>query len=228
VAPDSETLAVIRELAPQLARLSGERIRVELLKLLVAPDPLPVARILLEDHIFDAILETRDSPDILERLLPLDAPEQGGPRPILRLAGLLAPGSAEAAALRLKLSNKERRHLTLLLSDGAPLPPGAGRGLRRRLLQDHGGENYGNLLRLSAAKGDLKSEDLEAYLAEREELSGLIFPIQGRDLRELGVKTGPEIGRLLTQLEDWWDAEDCRPDRAACLARLSRLLAGGK
>lgn len=224
VAPEPETLAVIRELAPQLARLSGERVRVELLKLLAAPDPLPVVEIILTDGIFAAILETRNDAEMLERILPLDGPEQGGPRPILRLACLLAPNSAEAATLRLKLSNRERRELTLLLSDRTPALDGAGRGLRRRLIRDYGAESYGDLLRLAVAKGELRETTLAQYLGEATELSKLVFPIQGRDLRELGIKTGPEIGRLLAQLEDWWDSEDCRPDRGTCLTRLSKLL----
>ena len=42
VPPEPATLAVLRDLAPQLASLSGERLRSELLRLLEAPDPLPV------------------------------------------------------------------------------------------------------------------------------------------------------------------------------------------
>jgi poly(A) polymerase len=49
------------------------------------------------------------------------------------------------------------------------------------------------------------------------------LPVQGRDLKKLGVPTGPEVGRLLAQVEDWWIAQDFHPDRAACLERLHQL-----
>ena len=92
------------------------------------------------------------------------------------------------------------------------------------MIQDLGAEGFGDLLRMAVAKGELHETTLAQYLGEVTALSKLVFPIQGRDLRDLGIKTGPEIGRLLAQLEDWWDSEDCRPDRGACLAKLSQLL----
>jgi poly(A) polymerase len=47
------------------------------------------------------------------------------------------------------------------------------------------------------------------------------FPIAGADLLAAGIKPGPEMGRLLAELEAWWVAADFLPDRDACLARLS-------
>jgi hypothetical protein len=41
-APDPEGLAAAGELAPKATKLSGERVRAELLRLLAAPDPVPV------------------------------------------------------------------------------------------------------------------------------------------------------------------------------------------
>ena len=35
---------------------------------------------------------------------------------------------------------------------------------------------------------------------------------------------GPDRGRLLRALEDWWIARAFQPDRAACLAELERRL----
>jgi poly(A) polymerase len=46
------------------------------------------------------------------------------------------------------------------------------------------------------------------------------FPLSGADLQAAGMKPGPEMGRLLSELEAWWVAADFSPDRAACLAQL--------
>ena len=46
-APDLDGLAAASDLAPHLAALSGERVRNELLRLLAAPDPVPVVDIML-------------------------------------------------------------------------------------------------------------------------------------------------------------------------------------
>jgi len=40
------------------------------------------------------------------------------------------------------------------------------------------------------------------------------------------VAPGPEVGRLLAEVEAWWEAGDFRADRAACLAELGRRIAG--
>ena len=54
------------------------------------------------------------------------------------------------------------------------------------------------------------------------------MPISGDDLLERGVPAGPRIGELLRAVEDWWLARDLQPDRAACLAYLTSLLAEGE
>ena len=46
-APDPEGLAAASALAPEATKLSGERVRQELLRLLAAPDPVPAARTVL-------------------------------------------------------------------------------------------------------------------------------------------------------------------------------------
>jgi poly(A) polymerase len=46
------------------------------------------------------------------------------------------------------------------------------------------------------------------------------FPVAGRDAGALGLPSGPRVGALLRAVEAWWIAEDFRPGRAECLARL--------
>lgn len=42
-----------------------------------------------------------------------------------------------------------------------------------------------------------------------------------------GLARGPGIGQWLAALEQWWAAEEFRPDRAACLTELERRLERG-
>ena len=30
------------------------------------------------------------------------------------------------------------------------------------------------------------------------------FPVVGRDILDLGIKAGPEVGKLLSKAENWW------------------------
>ena len=48
---------------------------------------------------------------------------------------------------------------------------------------------------------------------------------KGQDLVAEGVAEGPELGRLLGQIEAWWLAEGREPGREACLTHLRQLRA---
>jgi poly(A) polymerase len=41
------------------------------------------------------------------------------------------------------------------------------------------------------------------------------------------VPEGPELGRLLNEVEEWWAERDFRPPRKDCLARLRELASAG-
>ena len=45
----------------------------------------------------------------------------------------------------------------------------------------------------------------------------------GADALKMGLKPGPEVGRLLEAVERWWIDGDFQADRAACLAKLQQL-----
>ncbi len=49
-----------------------------------------------------------------------------------------------------------------------------------------------------------------------------VFPLRGQDALDLGVPQGPEISRLLGEIEAWWIEGGFDADRKACLAELKR------
>ena len=234
--PDPETLEVAADLAPQLAQLSGERVRDELFRLLEAPDPLPVVEIVIARRILRAVMPTLGDVALLRALLRAEAP--GAPiDPVLRLAALVAPGRAGAEALagRLRLSNRQRFALAYLLDpplDPWAPDPGARVTLkdRHRAVRKLGAPLFQKLLRLSWARHHLSDERtrpdaaFEAALAEAERLAGIAFPLFGRDALALGVREGPELGRLLDAVEAWWADRDFAPSREACLAQMKELI----
>jgi tRNA nucleotidyltransferase/poly(A) polymerase len=86
-------------------------------------------------------------------------------------------------------------------------------------------------LRLSWARHHLGDEiaepgpAFEAALAEVIRLATIEFAVFGRDALALGVRQGPELGRLLDAVEAWWAERDFAPSREDCLARLKELIA---
>jgi poly(A) polymerase len=52
------------------------------------------------------------------------------------------------------------------------------------------------------------------------------FPLSGRDVMDAGVAEGPEVGRVLAQVEDWWIGGDFSADESACRERLKAVITG--
>jgi len=246
VAPDPQTLVVARDLAPRLAGLSGERVRSELLRLLAAPDPVPVLETMLAGDILAAILPEIEGTAALARLMDLDLPEREDP--VLRLSALLRPGAAVARAIaqRLRLSNAETDELELVGDPAATLgeaaavltrgldDPVLSRALTIALYRTDAARVRDALViafvRLVAENPSSEAAalaGLRAALAVADRWQPRRFPLAGADVLALGFPSGPQVGVLLRAVEDWWIAEDFAPNRDACLKRLGAL-AGSK
>jgi poly(A) polymerase len=223
--PDETALAACAAAATGLADLSGERVAGEMLRLLAAPDPAPTLRLMAERGVLAHALPARAD---IPRLAALVAVEQTalGADALRRLGALQANGAegAERIADRLKLSNAERERLLRLAGVPADLTPDLDGPARRRLLYRLGSDAFRDAVALAWAeavrngKATPTAEDWRALLRDAESWSQPKLPVKGRDLVALGVAPGPEVGRLLAEIEVWWVAGGFRADRAACLA----------
>lgn len=226
------SLEACRALASRVPRLSVERVWSEMKKLLAAPDPAPVVRKMAEIGALASVLPDPVGVDRLDRLVPVEKkasarwPSIAGDA-IRRTGALLPPDgtSAGKAARHLKVSTAERARL-VSIADGLGQPPDmttgpALRRLRRRLSQ----EKLVDLALVLWAESE-NEEPSAAAIEIALTWTPPDFPLSGRDVTALDVKTGPDIGRLLTAVEDWWIAEDFAPDRDACLARLQDMMDG--
>lgn len=230
--PDSDGMAACRQMAPRLANLSAERVWAELRRLLEAPAAGPVLRLMAGAGVLQVILPEAAAFDRLDRLVDIEAaegrkrPDLVQPDPVRRLGALVdvdAKG-ADALARRLRTSNAARDRLTGL-EEGLRTPPESWdeKAVRRLLYRMHPDRLVDFALVLWA--GGLTEPPWDAVLAEAQDWTPPVFPIAGRDVSTLGIAQGPRIGELLAAVEAWWIAEDFKPDRAACLARL-RVEAG--
>ena len=193
---DDEGLDACVERANDLMALSRERIAAELTKLLVARSAVPVITLMHERGIFRPILPEVDAGGV-RRLRDLAEREQAAgvaPDAIRRLTALVPPETAEGVGARLKLSNADRRRLTL--ANG-----GAGEEGPRGLAYRFGIEVA--LDRLLLAGADVSA--LADWVAPR-------LPLGGGELVSRGLDKGPLVARTLKQVETRWIAEGF-PDR---------------
>ena len=235
--PDPAILEIAAELAPNLARLSGERVRDELFKLLSAEDPVPVVDVMIArgilQHVLPVATGTPDAPTVLRAVLRAETPGEA-PDPLVRLAALVKPDGAEAswAAERLRLSNKGRRALIAMAQPETHINPHLPPRTRWQALRKLGVTLYREVLRLDWARrhaGDdaVPSAAYHRAVDEAEALVSKSFPLRGADVLKLGVPTGPRLGELLDEAETWWAEDGFRASRQDCLARVKALIAGG-
>jgi poly(A) polymerase len=222
---DGAALAACRELAPGIDRLSGERVRQELLRLLETEGAVAALELMRDTGVLRRILPERPHFAGLARLAAAWPAADG----LLRLAVLLRGAGVDKAAVdqiasRLRLSTRERDRLEDLATLALPDPP-AGRRAHRQGLHAHGSALYLDLIRLKAALDGRDPAELHAVEMLAASWQPPTFPVGGDDLLARGVPPGPELGALLAGLRCWWRDEDFTPDRATCLAHLDMLLA---
>ena len=204
--PDPEgLLASMRERAG-LARLSRERVRAELLKLLAARRAADAAQVMSEAGLLGPLLGSASNPARLRALTKIE--DEAASDPLLRLAALCLdlPEDADRLGERLRLSNAERQRLAraagaLIELHGATRAPPDDE-LRRLLLQ-HGREAAKDALSLAAARGPNPPQWAKALAFLRSEPEPRL-PFCGDDLIARGVPSGRAIGEALETLKHRW------------------------
>jgi len=217
---DAAARAACRAAVPLVATLSGERIRAELLKLLQARDPVPSLALMAEDGVLARILPATRPLDVLARLVKLERAARVDVDALRRL-GVLVAGDAAGLAARLKFSNEERDRLASFF---APFDLADDGALQRRQLYRMGREPFLDRALVAAALAD-DAAAAKRLTALARKWKPAAFPLKGRDVTALGLAPGPEVGRLLAELEAWWEAGDFAASRRDLMTELKRRAA---
>lgn len=224
-APDSDGLAASAASATSLRKLSGERIRNELLKLLAAPDPAPAIEIMAANGVLAEVVPGAGDTAILRGLLAIETDTDA----LLRLAALMRP-SANAAAVqklaeRWRLSKVEGERLAALFLAPATIGAETDRRRLRRELYAHGGDRVRDWLLLAWAEQAGDGDKFRSLIDAARDWRPVALPVKGADALALGMTAGPEVGEILTAVENWWIDADFTPTRAECLDRLRAISA---
>ncbi len=239
---DLEALEACAERAADVRGLSGERVRGELFRILMAEEPSDVIELMREFGVLAHVLPEAGGSEILRTLnwLETKAIRLDGidPDPTRRLAALVATNAPGAAALadRLKFSNRERRRLITAVAPPMPVTPDVPANGIRRALHRLGIHEVRDLALLGwaaelAPVARLPRPRTEAWLDLLKVINAwqpTAFPLKGRDALALGLRSGPGIGVALRDVEAWWEAGGCVADHEACLQRLTAALAKGE
>lgn len=211
-----------------LAKLSGERIAKEMLRLLAAENPAPVLRVMAASGILAELFPQTANVARLEKLAVLDARNFFAPDPVLRLAALLPDESqaARAIAERWKLSNADRVRLEEVLGGREKIVSYLSIREVRKLLYLLGPRAFKDRVNLRWAEDpkDSNSVQWRALLALADAWVRPDFPLTGRDVMAAGVPEGPLVGRILSEVENWWIDADFTEDEFSLAERLKAVV----
>jgi poly(A) polymerase len=220
-APDATALRACSELRDGLLRLSAERVRSEVLKLLAAPRACEIATLMFEHGYWTTLLGRVVMPMHLERMAALDRAHTRQPEPLTRLAALAAftPDDATHLARRLRLSFDEGDLITHAVDLAHHIEPTLSARALRRLRYETPRRFLIEGLRLAEAR---RPGAWEPLLEAACVLEKPVYPLRGQDLIDRGVQPGPRIGGELRRLEDLWINSDFTLSREALLAQLDQ------
>ena len=222
---EESTYAAIKTIAPNLAKVSKERVQAELTKLLLSAHP---ERILLLKETglsaqivpgFDAVF----APALFSKLSRLPAEKS------LRWAGFLLCQStkqAEAVLKGLKMDNETIGNVSRMI-EGAKETLPLEKPAVRRAMSRYTPYQLEGALKLKELMGSPDAEEIrrlrEEIIRDGDCVSLKDLAVKGRDLLEAGVERGPMVGEILNHLFDLVLLHPEKNDRELLLKEVRRL-----
>lgn len=220
-------LACIRGRAG-LATLSAERLRAEILKLLLADGAVEAAVAMEDGGLLLAVLGGVAYRGPLAVMMAAESALELAPDPIRRLAALAVSVTEDARRLaqRLRLSNAEAKQLDSMGHRWWRLGSMDEATARRRLYR-LGATRFRDRLMQAWSKAGLGADPAPwlnvATLPRRWQPPA--FPLKAEDFIVRGIAEGPALGHVLTIAEDAWLAEDFPLDSARLSAIADQTVA---
>jgi poly(A) polymerase len=231
--PDREGLLAAIRGREGLDRVSRERVRVELLKLVVQPGAAGALAAMAAAGLLQRLTGGVAEIGRLRRASAAEPPPDAVGR--LAAALVLAPPDADRLRERLRLANAEHGRLAAYAVAAAALRDPDGpldAGAIRRIAVEHGASALADALAALAGepRPRLDPDAAAAAAGYRGGAPAPVLPLRGADLRERGFPRGPALGEVLAEARRLWLAEGCptgEDARAALLARLPDPRRGG-
>lgn len=219
--PDAGGLAACVAERAGLEQLSRERVRMELLKLLVARRATPALAAMAEAGLLVPVLGGVPDLAAFENMAKVEAAAGVQPDAVQRLGalGVRIGEDAERLWQRLRLFNAERDRLVSMSEGWWRVSPGDDKAARA-LLYRLGPERFVDRALLAWARSPAAAHDVAWRLlpALPERWAIPVFPLKAADFIKRGVERGPALGAALHEAEEAWIAADFPADEAAISA----------
>jgi poly(A) polymerase len=190
-----------------LAGLSAERVRMEMLKLMVADGAAGAVTAMADGGLLLLILGGVAYPGPFAAMIAAEHALGLEPDPVRRLAALAVAVTEDAKRLgsRLRLTNNETKALDSMGHRWWRLA-GMDEAIARRRLYRLGAERYRDRLMLAWARAgrDANSASWRELALLPQRWSAPKFPLKAADFIARGIAEGPALGQVLALAEDAW------------------------
>ena len=222
--PDAAGLAACIAGRDGLDQLSRERVRMEMMKLLVAPRATPTLAVMSECGLLLRVLGGVPYLAAFENVAKVEAAIATAPDPVQRLAalGVMVAEDAERLWQKLRLTNDEYKRLASMAEGWRRISPVLSEQAQRTLLYRVGPEAFTDHALLGWARSQASAHDAAwkdlATLPRR--WSAPVFPLKAADFIKRGVAKGPALGEVLRAAEAAWIAAGF-PDEQVALGKIA-------
>ena len=218
--PDAAGLAACIAGRGGLDQLSRERVRMELMKLLVAPHAAPTLTAMADAGLLLRFLGGVPYLASFANMAKVEAAVGAAPDPARRLGALAVIVAEDAERLwqKLRLTNNEHERLASMAEGWRRISSGFGELAARALLYRLGPETFTDHALLGWARSQASAHD-EAWhtlatLPHR--WTAPVFPLKAADFIARGVEKGPVLGAVMRAAEAAWIAAEF-PEEAPAL-----------
>lgn len=210
--PNEEAIEAISALAGLLTGLSAERRWSEWQKIIIGPQANKIISLMDETGVLPVLLPFRYNVARFDKFVRLGAPQD----PILRLAALLEDKDIKVAS-HFKFSTRQRKQLKGLFKP-IILPTDADANDFARLKAQYSSKELLDQSWLNQLEDFvLNGERWDHWRSTLNSSDKCVFPLKGRDLVERGIEPGPQVGKLLNSIYQWWLKGGCKADKEQCL-----------
>lgn len=228
--PDAAGLSACIAGRDGLEQLSRERVRMEMMKLVVAPHAVPTLIAMTDAGLALRMLGGVSYLASFENMAKVEVAIGQAADPVRRLGALAVMVAEDAERLwqKLRLFNTEHERLASMAEGWRRISPTFGEPAARALLYRLGPQQFTDHALLGWARSPASANDAEwhALASLPQRFTAPVFPLKAADFIKRGVAKGPELGAALAAAEKAWIAAEF-PSEAKALGVIADSAAHG-
>ncbi len=219
--PDETALKACKAGAKNIAKLSKERITQEFFRILSVDNPMDILGLMFKNNVLKQFHCSGYDPDFFGHLCEFQNRYNLAfiASRLFAVAGLKQKNvtSMEKLLLIPKVFKKDIEAIDKVLN----LPDLDNDPTVRRAVYLYGRTSTAQALMMEVAQDRVMNGYAPKALKIIQKWDIPELPVNGEDLKRAGIKPGPDMGKALQKIEDWWIKGDFKVDKKACLARLN-------